>query len=100
MKVNDNPIFVCVRHKDVLVEKTIKKLKFPEAVPVYHSFNYGNVIGTATLKSSLGKIYADIVLLADIKGFPAIAFIEQTNMIYALSIGPMRNKDSDIKAIL
>lgn len=103
MKVNGKPIFRVITHKEIIVEKTVKGLTFPESVPVYHEFNYDNLIGIATLKRGTIErncIYADIRLLADIKGFPAIAFADDKRIIYALSIGSVPNKDPEIKPIL
>jgi hypothetical protein len=104
MKVNGHDIFTVTTHKGVLVEKTIKNLTGPEFVPVYHNFDYDKLIGIAQLfyitKEVKSGIYADISLLADIKGFPAIAYIQGANKIYALSVGNTPNKDKTIKPSL
>lgn len=98
MKVNGKPIFVITTHKNIIVEKTIKGLSFPEEVPVYASFDYRDVIGIAKLWYFQGKIFANISLLIPAKGYPAIGYIPG-GKVFCLSINVTQNKDPDIKMI-
>lgn len=99
MKVNNKPIFTIVTHKNILVEQLLKGLQAPEYVPVYKDFNYEALIGIAHIKLKCDKVYADINLLADIKGFPAIAYKDHNNEIYALAICAKPNIDNKIKSL-
>ena len=101
MKINGAFIFEIITYKNVLVEKSLTGLNFPEQVPVYHGFDYNKLIGIATLrKEGSKKIYADIMLFADIKGYPAIGYIKGANNIYCIAICGTPNKDKTIKPVL
>lgn len=105
MAVNGKPIFNVVSYSQVLVEKTIKNLIGPDAVPVYHNFDYDKFIGVARIlwgeSKRKGIIKVNLFLLADIKGFPAIAYVPgESNYIYAISVGSTPNADPEIKPLL
>lgn len=101
MKINGKEIFQIVTHSNVLIEKTIIGLSFPDHVPVYHNFEYDKLIGVASLKKEGSKnIHATIHLFADIKGFPAVGYTQADKKIYCVSIGSTLNKDKTLKPIL
>lgn len=101
MIVNKEFIFEIITYKNVLVEKSLIGLNFPEQVPVYHGFEYDKLIGIATLKKTGSKkIYADISLFANIKGYPAVGYIQESRTIYCVAICGTPNKDKNIKSVL
>lgn len=101
LNVDNKGVFTIVTHKSILVEKTIKNLKFPESVPVYRDMNYEELAGIAVLRKAKGRLFADLYLLVDMLGYPAIAYIqkEDANFVYAVGICRARNADKDILAI-
>lgn len=99
MTVDGKPIFTIVSHKKVLVEQTIPGLEARGWVPVYREFDYESFIGLAHIYKVRNGIYADIHLLADVKGYPAIAYTQNTGKIYALGISVKRNIDKTINSL-
>lgn len=99
MKVDGLPVFTIITHKGVVVERDISWLQPLSTVPVYKDLNYESLIGIAHLRIKRGAIVADIHLLANIKGFPAIAFKSYNGEVYALGICVKPNIDKRIKSL-
>lgn len=99
IKIDGIGIFEVKVYKNVVIEQTVKIWSHPEEVPIYAGFNYRDLIGIAKIWTYRNKIFANLSLFIDVKGYPSIGYVQENRRIFCVSIGVEPNADKRILQI-